>query len=415
IYNKYSAADLTDDTVFEELKQYIDTENYLQYYAIEVYLANRDWPYNNLKAYRYVSDDGDYTQNSVFDGRYRYLLYDVDTTMGLGSVRDTLDEAQSFNTLMILQENNYAPLFTALIEREDCRKYFVSYICDLMNGAFSPENVSAVLDEMHLLRDNEMQEYIEESERNPDLPDIGEPYLKMQMDCIKAWAETTADNLLSGLQELWELGDAYSLHVTLQEGDGIKINSCEVIEPEFIGTYLTGCNTVLVPVVQEGRGFSYWQINGEIYTEEEIMINAGMLIDGEVFIELYTDDVDEGLVLSEIKAKGEEDYIILTNITKNEINTRGYYLMDKDVISHVNYLKETVIAPGESILVGCEKYDKDDSFMNVNFNLKKGEEVMLGYSGSGIEERVLIPDLSLEDGVYRKNMTTGIWQEEREY
>ena len=88
--------------------------------------------------------------------------------------------------------------------------------------------------------------------------------------------------------------------------------------------------------------------------------------------------------------------------------------MDKEKASHMNYLKETVLAPGESILVGCKNYDGTDAFMKVNFNLKKGKEVMLAYAGTGVKERVLLPDLGTEQGIYRKNKMTGIWQEERE-
>lgn len=413
IYNKYSTEDLTKDAVFEELNDYIDTENYLQYFAVEVYLANRDWPYNNLKAYRYVSEDEAYEQDSVFDGRYRYLLFDVDTTMGLGSVRDTLDESQSFDTLVMLWERNYAPLFTALMEREDCRKYFASYICDLMNGAFSQENVNEVLEELNALRENEMQEYIEESVINSDLPEISQTYLDMQMDCIRAWAEVTPDNLLEGIRQLWQLGDSYSLYASCLSGEGMKVNSLEVSEPEFTGTYFTGCDTVLTAIVPEGRVFSYWEVNGETYMEEELHIDEGMLLDGSVYVTLYTEAAGDGLIISEIKSNGKEDYIVLTNVSEEEIDTRGYFIMDKESVSHMNYLEETVLTPGESLLIGCKNYAGEDSFMNVNFNLKKGEEVILGCSGGGVQEKIKIPSLGMTDGVYRKNLTSGKWQEER--
>lgn len=412
LYAHFSTQDLTDDTIYEELDKVIDINNYLRYFAVEVYMANRDWPYNNLEAYRYVSPNGKYTKESVFDGRYRYLLYDVDTTMGLGSVRDSLNPNQSLETLTMLGERNYAPLFTALMEREDCRKFFASYICDLMNGAYSPENVAAVLEQMHELRWNEMQEYIEESVRNPNLPEIGEPYLEMQMDCINAWAESTPESLSQGMAQMWNLGEVFTLYASLFEGDGIRINSLEITEPEFTGRYLTGCETFISPIIPEGRVFSYWEINGEIFTEENLVVDAGMLIDKAVYITLYTEENAGGLVLSEIRAKGKDDYIVLTNTSAEEMNTWGYYLMDEERASHMNYLEELVLAPGESVLIGCRNYQEADAFMNVNFNLKKGKELSLAYSSIGIKEQVTIPDLALEDGVYRKNLVTGRWQEE---
>lgn len=412
LYARFGAEDLTDDGMFKELDSVIDVKNYLRYFALEVYMSNRDWPFNNIEAYRYVADDNQYTEGTVFDGRYRYLLYDVDTTMGLGSVRDSLDPNQSFDTLVMLEERNYAPLFTALMKREDCRQYFASYICDLMNGAYSPENVADVLAGMHELRKNEMGEYIEESVRNPDLPEIGEAYLEMQMDCINAWAEATPKSMINGIADRWSLGNVYSLHASLFDGDGMQINSLLVTDSEYSGRYLTGCQTSLSPVIREGRAFSYWEINGEPYMEEEIVLDEGMIIDGSVYVTLYTEEENAGLVLSEICSKGKEDYIVLTNTSEEEVSTWGYYLMDKEKASHMNYLEETFVAPGESIRIGCKNYSGSDALMNVNFNLKRDRTLSLAYSIGGIKETVTIPDLGIEQGSYRKNLLTGEWQEE---
>lgn len=414
LYAKYSAMDLTEDEACGELNRYIDLENYLQYYALEIYMANRDWPYNNIQAYRYVAAPGEeYREGTVFDGRYRYLLYDVDTTMGLGTIRDSLNPDQSFETLALLEERGYAPLFTALMEREDCRQYFVSYVCDLLNGAYSTDNVALVLEDMHRERENEMLEYIEESIRNPELPEIGEPYLEMQMDCIRAWAETAPDSMLEGMGQMWQMGDIYTVYLSLMEGEGARINGITVTEPEFTGRYLTGCDTRLRPVLPAGKEFAYWEINGEYYAEEEILIDEGMLVDGILYASLYTEETGEaGLELSAICAKGENDFIVLTNTSGEDVDTWGYCLMDKEKTSHMNYLEHRVIAPQESILIGCKNYDGDDAFMKVNFNLKKGEEVILSYTGTGVKERVTIPDLGMEQGIYRKNSITGSWQEE---
>lgn len=414
LYARYSGMDLTEDEAYRSLNQFIDVENYLQYYTLEIYMANKDWPYNNIQAYRYVAaEDSGYRENSVFDGRYRYLLYDVDTSMGLGAIRETLNPDQSFETLVLLEERGYAPLFNALMEREDCRQYFVSYVCDLLNGAYSEENVSDVLGKMHQLRKNEMQKYIEESIRNPELPEIGEPYLEMQMDCIRAWAEAAPDSMLEGMRKKWGLGEIYTVYLQLQDGEGAAINGLTVTEPEFTGRYLSGCKTVLKPILPSGRKFVCWEINGERYEKEEIPVEEEMLEDGILYAVLYTEEKDGGLELSEIKAKGKGDYILLTNRSGEALDTYGYYLMDKEKVSHINYLKKTILAPGESILVGCRNYEGTDAFMKVNFNLRKENEVILACAGKGIIESLTLPDFGMERGVYRKDRITGNWQEER--
>ncbi|MDE6621920.1 MAG: hypothetical protein K2K74_15810, partial [Lachnospiraceae bacterium] len=205
----------------------------------------------------------------------------------------------------------------------------------------------------------------------------------------------------------------YTVNLFLKENEGAQINGITVTEPQFRGRYLTGGDTRIKPVLPSGKSFSYWEMNGEVYTEEEILIDAGMLIDGTLNVVLHTEETGPGLALSEIKSKGKEDYIIITNLSNREVNTRGYCIMDGEKTSHMNYLEETILEPGESILIGCKNYNGSDAFMKVNFNIKKDEEVMLSYGGGGIIESVLIPDMGTEQGVYRKDMITGEWKEER--
>lgn len=59
----YASEDLTDDTVFEEFSSMVDVDNLLQYFAIETYIANWDWPQNNIKMYRYYSPGDAYGED----------------------------------------------------------------------------------------------------------------------------------------------------------------------------------------------------------------------------------------------------------------------------------------------------------------------------------------------------------------
>lgn len=159
-YSKFSTMDLTVDENYQELQQFIDVENYLKYSAIENYVGNFDWP-GNFKVYRYVSPEGGYIENTVFDGKYRYLLYDLDYAFGLLTLNDTTGFLAETLTMKDLLGGT--PLFAALMKREDCRQYFINYNCDLINGAMSAENVSGILMRMHSSRQEELRYMLEET------------------------------------------------------------------------------------------------------------------------------------------------------------------------------------------------------------------------------------------------------------
>lgn len=417
LYDTYSAMDLTVDANYEELSKVIDIDNYLRYFALEILMDNQDWPYNNEKAYRYVDDNPDhYIADTVFDGRYRYLIYDIDTSMGHGYIADNIGADESFERLQkcLDEEYNYAPLFAALMKREDCRQTFITDVCDMMNGALSYGNVNTVLEEMQRERENEMAAYIAESVKNENLTDISDYYIHMQMDCIKAWAKVTPENMRRNIQQLWNLGEQYELNVFLPMNTYACINSVEADFNGFSGIYFKGNEVTIKAKVPSGKKFAYWRVNGTKYYSYTITINEDMIANGKSYVSLYVEDNEAGsLDIRSVCAKGENDYFILRNNTLHDISTKGYYVMDKDKASHIYYLPEMNVKVGEYVRVNCANcLDEEAELLGqVGFSLSAEENLTLCNDKQGKIESVVIPKLALDSGLYYKDDLTGNWIE----
>lgn len=158
LYETYAYADLTDEAVYQELLQYIDIENYLDYFAFNIYINNNDWPQNNYKCYRYVGAEGE-NLTGVYDGRWRYLLHDTDFSFGIYDSRETVADYNNIAQILDSGSNRYAPLFAALMHREDCREYFMGKLRSLSETVLSGENVTKTLYELHTARCTE-QDYM---------------------------------------------------------------------------------------------------------------------------------------------------------------------------------------------------------------------------------------------------------------
>ncbi len=213
-YDYLSGLDMTDDTNYKSLCDFMDVENYLQYYAINVLVNNRDWPWNNYKCYRYYANKSEqYEESGVYDGRWRFLLHDTDYSMGLYDQRET---QASYNNLKSLMNSgnihgdfsNYSPLFTALMKRDECRKYFIDYVRQLISGAFSRENMLKMLDVMNTGRAEAMEKHIKyiESLRRQGKPGMwaGVEHQEEQLNKIKKFIEERADYMEKYLKS--ELG-----------------------------------------------------------------------------------------------------------------------------------------------------------------------------------------------------------------
>ncbi len=179
-YKRFSQLDLTNDSNYRQLCDFMDVESYLDFFAWNVMINNWDWPNNNNKCFRYVEapasklgEEGakETPDTEYFDGRWRYVMHDMDFTYGLYG--NTTTQA-SFDTLkIVLNENDerYAPLFAALMQRKDCRSYFRNKTMEFLDGAFSEDSIVKAYKELHATRKPELAyfyKYIEQRGRKGD-------------------------------------------------------------------------------------------------------------------------------------------------------------------------------------------------------------------------------------------------------
>lgn len=147
---EYAEKDLTDDETFAELEQLVDIDNMIQYFAIETYIANWDWPLNNIKLYRY------YSQNNVYgtgrqDGRWRYLYYDMEAGFNIYN-----EEPEDWLDIETVMEQN--PLFGAVMKRPDMQEKFAKYIELCIKEYFTEDRVRAAVEKLCEERDSELAE-----------------------------------------------------------------------------------------------------------------------------------------------------------------------------------------------------------------------------------------------------------------
>lgn len=160
MYKKYAYADLTVDETIAELNELLDIENYLKYYAYVLYGGTYDWPNRNYKCYRYYPADGTSYGDGVFDGRWRFLFHDMDSSFGTHTAKNNIRYAYNdWADVLNKKHDRYSPLFSALMKRQDCREFFVNYTKELMNTVYTYDSVYELLTKMDTSRLGELQYY----------------------------------------------------------------------------------------------------------------------------------------------------------------------------------------------------------------------------------------------------------------
>ncbi|MDO4261063.1 MAG: CotH kinase family protein [Eubacteriales bacterium] len=191
----YAERDLTDDAVFGEFCSLVDVENMLQYFAIETYIANWDWPQNNIKLYRYYSPGEVYGEDRQ-DGRWRYLYYDMEAGFNLYNAPE--DEWRSIQD--VLDGNR---LFAAVMERKDMQERFAWYMEQCISDYFTEEKVRSAVEELKAARDQELQANIDYKKSQDETYSLSMESIEENIDVIYDFVQKRPDMIRRQFEELY--------------------------------------------------------------------------------------------------------------------------------------------------------------------------------------------------------------------
>ncbi len=134
----YANKDFTDENVYNEFCNIMDIDSFADFYATHIYIANYDWnPEKNYQLWRARTPD---ETNKYADGKWRYLLFDTEYSMGLYSHTDiTTDSLQ-----VALKEDT---LFAAVMKNQNFQAKFLDTIKEIGSVNFEPNTCKKKLDE----------------------------------------------------------------------------------------------------------------------------------------------------------------------------------------------------------------------------------------------------------------------------
>ncbi len=404
----YHKRDLTDDAVFAELEQLLDVDNYLMYCAIQTFIDNRDWPRGNQKAWRYYPQENAELDNEYLDGRWRYLLYDAEFAWGLYGAppnQKTIERLLGLNN----DEGGGTALFKALRERDDVVEKFTNILCDLADGAMSPQNVSDAIDEKMKLMYNELT-----TSYNSGIYEWGDiNYVQSQHRDIRSFANRRFSHIVSSLGDLYGYTDMYEVNVNGDDGARIHLNTRELIgDGNIKNRYFTENSVTIDAQAMEGFAFSHMLINGNRIDESRVEISNKDVVDGKVEIEVIVDRiVDDGLKISRIYNKGSDEWVEIHNPTNEKVSTKGLFLSDNPGKLDKWAFPTTIIEPGESLLLVGKNNRKSYALKRISydFGIKTGETIFLSRANREIISFVTVPQLG-KSYVYQYDFVTGKYE-----
>ncbi|WP_223633387.1 CotH kinase family protein [Corallococcus sp. EGB] len=138
-----AAHDLSVPEHYAWVRERMDVEDFIDYQVAQLYLGNADWPDNNVKFWRLRTkktvQDAPYGQ----DGRWRWLVYDLDAALSQGPDFDSLGR--------VLNDPPEVPawstqLLRALLQSPEFKARFIERFLWHIEHTFAAERVLPALD-----------------------------------------------------------------------------------------------------------------------------------------------------------------------------------------------------------------------------------------------------------------------------
>ncbi|MFN8443764.1 MAG: CotH kinase family protein [Caldilineaceae bacterium] len=139
--------DMADPVNYAYAEARMDMENFILYNVAEIYTNNTDWPHNNIQYWRKRTPDTSPTAPPEHDGRWRWILYDLDFGFNLFP-------STEFNTLLWATKDSAdrgwsTVMLRKLLANPNFRNRFINAASDHLNTTFQPDHVVALANLLH--------------------------------------------------------------------------------------------------------------------------------------------------------------------------------------------------------------------------------------------------------------------------
>ena len=259
---------LREDAHYQYIQTRIDVESFIDYQLAEIFFGNGDWPGNNIKFWRYQTDQYLKDAPKGLDGRWRWMMYDTD--FGFGLYGRPAEE----NMLRLAADPNGPGwpnppwstfLLRSLLENQSFRQDFINRFADQLNTALLPEVMKAQINKMKMVIEPEIAEHVQRW----GLPGDMGSWIS-QVDQMLDFADKRPAHQRRHLRDYFDLAGDYRLEVNISHANRghVKINSLELAEGTvglsggiypWTGTYFRGVPVELEAVAAPGFAFVGWE------------------------------------------------------------------------------------------------------------------------------------------------------------
>lgn len=304
------AQNASDALAYERIRQIVDIEEYINYMAVELYIAGTDWPKNNIKGFRERSE-------AQSNSRFRFIVFDTDGAFATSNPFNWFQSTQWYNfdplygvsdlypSGRIYAEIEFVTIFLNMLKNEEFKKQFVDQFCLVAGSVFEPTRVAQII--------SRMVEYV-----NPAMALEGRSASNSANSVRNNLNASRQSSLITAMRDFLGLGT--STNVTLSsniEEATLRVNGLQVPTNQFSGSLFR-------PVTLQASAPAGYKFVGWLALEGGLEKTAFGKGSSWMYYDQGSLDDEDWKAVSYNTEKWESGYAPLGYFTSDGNNQRGY-------------------------------------------------------------------------------------------
>ena len=357
----------SQDASYERICEIVDVDEFANYMAIEFFLANEDWPRNNIKSFR-LSDGG----------RFRFVVFDLDHAFGAINEATGINPFSSFDSQEYYPEGGYksamVTIFHNMLSNDTFRRKFIDSYCIVAGSVFNTDRIKSIVNELAERARKEMAFKNESPQKDADLilNTLTTDYRTNRITQMASWRYS----------KLSSATKAQKIIKTNNDNAVLTLNGIEIPTSKFIGhLFLPATVKAIAP---SGYRFVGWKKNNNIATTDtEYTMTRSYEILEACF---EPDSIIRPVRINEVSASNEvfinesfkkHDWIELYNTTSSSYDASGMFLSDKLSQPEKYVIPDGTVIPANGyLIIWCDK--ESGTQLHAPFKLdNKDENVIL--------------------------------------
>jgi len=267
----------------------IDINVFTNYWASMIYMANADWPANNITIWK----------ERKVGGKWRYGVMDTDGSTSNGFDPNT--EA-NFNTLEHVTDDlsqnwpnhsNSTMAFRRLLENQEFKDEYIQRTCSFIHLIYDPARVNTFSDSIQAQLEPYMAQHIAKYGFNNA---AGSNIISWNIwiDNYKQFFVDRPDFMRNFINSQFSLNGTYELHLDYNQNTGgtVVVNSNEMETPyNYTGRYFKDVPLQVKAIAKPNYEFQFWLENGDTNPVIDFVSN----VNADTLTPIFLINVDIGV------------------------------------------------------------------------------------------------------------------------